>query len=105
MTMPAYQKTVAQFVTDHHLEAPLEARILDLVSEVGEVAKEVLKGSAYGQRAFQPTDAWPLELADAFFALICAANSTGVNLDHALALALEKYRQRLAAKGQAGSGK
>ena len=105
MTIPAYQKTVAEFVAQHQLEAPVEARILDLVSEGGETAKEALKGSAYGQRSFQPTDAWQSELADAFFALICVANSTNVNLDYALALALEKYRQRLAAKGEAGSGK
>lgn len=104
MTMPAYQKTIADFVAEHQLEAPLEARMLDLVSEVGEVAKEVLKGSAYGCRPFQPAAEWQSELADAFFALICVANSTHVNLDEALALALEKYRQRLAAKGEAGSG-
>ena len=105
MTIPAYQKTVAEFVTRHQLEAPVEARVLDMVSEIGEVAKEVLKATEYGHRPFQPTEAWSEELADAFFALICLANSTQVNLDHALALALEKYRQRLAAKGEVGSGR
>lgn len=105
MTPPAYQKTVADFITEYQLEAPVEARLLDLVSEVGEVAKEVLKGNAYGHSPFQPTDAWQIELADAFFALICVANSTSVDLDHALALALKKYRQRLTGKGGAGSGR
>ena len=104
MTLPTYQKSVAEFVAEHQLEAPVEARMLDLVSEVGEAAKEVLKGSAYGHRPFHSTDEWHIELADVFFSLICVANSTGVNLDHALALALEKYQHRLAAKGEAGSG-
>ena len=48
MSAPAFQQVVAEFVSAHHLEAPPEIRVLDLVSEVGEVAKEALKGSAYG---------------------------------------------------------
>ena len=79
--------------------------MLDLVSEVGEVAKEVLKGNAYGHQSFQPTDEWQDELADAFFALICLANSTAINLEIALAEALDKYKQRLIRQGEAGSGR
>ena len=105
MTIPAYQRTVVDFVAEHQLESPVEARVLDLVSEVGEVAKEVLKAGEYGRQPFQPTEAWSEELADAFFALICIANSTNVNLDTALIEALDKYTQRLALKGEAGSGR
>ena len=105
MVLPDFQKNVATFVVDNQLEAPVNARLLDLVSEVGEVAKEVLKGSQYGHQPFHPTEEWSGELADAFFSLICVANSTDVNLNIALTEALEKYGQRLALKGEAGSGR
>ena len=105
MNCPEFQDRVAIFVTEHRLEVPVEARILDLVSEVGEVSKEVLKATQYGRQPLQPTDAWTEELADTFFALICIANSTNVNLEVALTDALQKYKQRLTLKGEAGSGR
>ncbi len=105
MTNPDFQSQVANFVAQHHLDAPVEARLLDLVSEVGEVAKEALKGSDYGKQPFQPTAEWSAEVADVFFSLVCVANSTNVNLETALAAALAKYQQRLTSKGEAGSGR
>lgn len=105
MTGPNFQKRVAQFVAAHDLETGVEARLLDLISELGEVAKEVLKGSEYGRVPFHPTAEWEQELADAFFALICIANSTGVNLDTALDDVIMKYTTRLTSEGDAGSGR
>lgn len=109
MTTPASlapaQARVGLFVATHDIDTPVEARLLDLVSEVGELAKEVLKGSAYGRTPFAPPEGWDGELADALFALLCLANSTGVDLDAALAAALAKYADRLAARGDAGSGR
>lgn len=95
---------VADFVEEHDLEAPIPARMLDLVSEAGELAKEVLKGTGYGSRSFQTPEGWSQELGDVLFALICLANSTNVELEAALLEALEKYRGRLATGGDAGSG-
>jgi len=104
-TLPDFQKTVVAFVDENRLETSVEVRLLDLVSEVGELAKEVLKGDEYGHQSFQPTAEWSGELADAFFSLVCLANSTGLNLEEALVEALDKYAQRLASKGDAGSGR
>ena len=103
--LPAIQERVASFVDMHALRAGAEARVMDLVSEVGEVAKEVLEATRYGEQPFATTAAWPDELADVFFSLICLANATNVDLDQALEGALEKYRQRLIARGDAGSGR
>jgi len=64
----------------------------------------VLKGSGYGERPFEPTSGWRNELGDAFFSLICVANSTGVSLEVALQEALNKYERRFALKGDLGSG-
>ena len=43
------QKEVERFCKENQLEAPTVYRLLDLVSELGEVAKEILKGSDYGK--------------------------------------------------------
>jgi NTP pyrophosphatase (non-canonical NTP hydrolase) len=103
--LPEYQERVASFVDMHSLRAGAEARVLDLVSEVGEVAKEVLKETRYGEHPFMPGEAWSEEVADVFFSLICLANATNVNLDKALGTALDKYRQRLQRRGDASSGR
>ena len=97
------QTAVARFVERHQLGTSVEARALDLVSEVGEVAKEVLKGTAYGREPFSPTDAWAGELGDAFFSLLCVANGTGVDLKAALQEAIIKYERRIALRGDLGS--
>ncbi len=102
--MPEFQQTVAAFVRENELEAPVHARVLDLVSEVGELAKEILKVTDYGRESFRPTEEWSSELADILFSLTCVANSTGVELETALSEALDKYGERLAKKGHAGSG-
>lgn len=98
------QRSVSRFVEWHRLKAPVQTRLLDLVSEVGELAKEVLVATAYGHRSFEPTDGWKRELGDALFSLICVANCTDVDLEMALEGAMKKYAQRLADSGDAGSG-
>ncbi len=99
------QGSVAAFVEEYGLEAPVHARALDLVSEVGELAKEVLEGTDYGRAPFEASEGWTGEVGDALFALVCLANSTGVDLETALNAALEKYRERLDLGGDAGSGR
>jgi NTP pyrophosphatase (non-canonical NTP hydrolase) len=102
---PLYQTLVARFVAQHNLSADLETRLLDLLSEMGEVAKEALKSTNYGQNPFLPSEEWENELGDLFFSLICIANSTGVDLDTALEKALDKYSQRLEDTDTPSSGK
>jgi NTP pyrophosphatase (non-canonical NTP hydrolase) len=103
--LPAFQERVASFVDMHALRAGAEARVMDLVSEVGEVAKEALKATRYGEQPFETSPAWDEALADVFFSLICLANATNVALVGARDGALEKYRQRLVGRGDAGSGR
>jgi NTP pyrophosphatase (non-canonical NTP hydrolase) len=96
---------VAEFVSRHQLQTGIETRLLDLLSELGELAKETLKGSHYGSRATALTPDWESELADVFFSLICLANDSGMDLDQALNAALKKYEQRIQSAGEAGSGR
>ncbi|MBM3944954.1 MAG: nucleotide pyrophosphohydrolase [SAR202 cluster bacterium] len=99
------QDKVAAFVKRHGLDAGVEARLLDLVSEAGELSKEALKGSAYGKKPFAPTGEWTSEMGDVLFSLAALANATGVDLEVALDEALAKYEARLAEKGDVGSGR
>jgi NTP pyrophosphatase (non-canonical NTP hydrolase) len=103
--LSSLQQRVSEFVEEHGLEAPIQARTLDLVSEAGELAKEVLKGTKYGGQKFEPPQGWEDELGDVFFALVCLANSTGVDLETTLESALRKYRGRLGSRSDAGSGR
>ncbi len=105
MDLPNYQSQIAMFVQTFELETGVEARILDLVSEIGELAKEVLKGSDYGASEYTQSSGWEEELADIFFSLICLANSTNINLEDALEKSILKYQQRLNETGEAGSGR
>jgi NTP pyrophosphatase (non-canonical NTP hydrolase) len=98
------QRRVNEFVTQYQLHTDVASRVLDLVSEVGEVAKEVLKGSEYGNIAFSPDrDKWTEEVGDVLFSLICLANATDLDLQSSLEGVLGKYRKRLDMKGDAGS--
>ena len=63
------QDQVAEFVERHALHAPLAYRLLDLTSELGELAKALLNATDYGRRELQvgAVDAnWEEELGDVF---------------------------------------
>lgn len=105
MDLPNYQSQIAMFVQTFDLETGVESRLLDLVSEIGELAKEVLKGTDYGANEYTQTSKWEDELADIFFSLICLANSTNINLEDALERSINKLQQRMNETGEAGSGR
>ena len=103
MIYPPFQNEIAQFVRQHDLEIPVWDRMLDLTSEMGELAKEILKASDYGRQDFSFDAAWRDELGDVLFSLVCLANSTEVNLLDALRDAITKYQIRLTRGEDAGS--
>lgn len=105
MKLSDFQKKVNEFVEKFDLETTVESRMLDLVSETGELSKEILKGTDYGKKPFEKTGEFESELADAFFSLICIANSTKTDMEAGLDSALAKYEKRLKEKGNAGSGR
>lgn len=103
MQLLELQKRVEEFVEEHQLSTSLEVRILDLLSELGELSKEVLKSSSYGQNDFVTSKAFEDEFGDLLFSLICMANSAGVNMEKALENSLKKYKKRMTDGGQIGS--
>lgn len=74
------------------------------MSELGEVAKEILKMSDYGKRPIKYREELRSELGDLFYSLITIANSFDIDLEKALEIVLAKYEKRLK-KGSAGSEK
>jgi threonine synthase len=98
-----WQERVAALARRHSLLHDPATHALDLVSEVGEVAKEVLLAADYGRQAPQFRSQLADELGDALYSLLALAEVCGVDGDGALGAALEKYERRLDERGEAGS--
>ena len=100
--MKNLQKKVGEFCKKHGLESPPEHRALDAMSELGEVAKEILKMSEYGRKPLKMREEIKSELGDLLYSVITIANCFDVDLEEALNRVLEKYEKRLE-KDSAGS--
>ena len=102
MELEEIQKKIEEFCKEHNLLSPPEHRVLDTMSELGEVAKEILKMSDYGRKEIKYRKELELELGDLLYSLITIANYFSIDLENALDLVLKKYEKRLS-KGSAGS--
>lgn len=105
MELRDIQELVRKFVENKKINSPVEVRIIDLASEVGELSKEVLKATGYGSKEFEKTREWDSEIGDVLFSLVCIANQTETNLEECLKHVLDKYEKRFASKGELGSGR
>jgi NTP pyrophosphatase (non-canonical NTP hydrolase) len=97
------QRQVRAFLAKHRLAHTPESHTLDLVSEVGEIAKALLEASDYGTASPVYGEALHNELGDVFFSLVALAESLDVDLGAALTAVMAKYEDRLASKGHCGS--
>jgi NTP pyrophosphatase (non-canonical NTP hydrolase) len=97
------QDRVAEFLDAHDMDAEPAYRILDLASEVGELAKDANESTDYGASPDE-VDVSADELGDALFALLSVAESLDVDAEAALDEALAKYEARIEATGDPGSG-
>jgi NTP pyrophosphatase (non-canonical NTP hydrolase) len=101
--MDGIQKKVNDFNAKYNLGGSIETRFIDLSSEVGELGKEILEGTNYGEKEFSRTDNFESEFGDVLFSLVSAANCAGINLGAALEKVLKKYEDRFNKKGHIGS--
>jgi NTP pyrophosphatase (non-canonical NTP hydrolase) len=99
------QEQIRLFCLHQGMVAPAETRILDVVSELGEVAKEMLKASDYGKKEVKTTDDLREEMGDLLFSIIQLANAQNIDLEQEVKKVMTKYEKRIAAKGDAGSGR
>ena len=103
--MQDIQEKVNGLIKKYDLESSTEIRFIDLVSEIGELGKEILKGNDYGKKNFSNTDNIESEVGDVFFSLICVANDLNIDLTKALDKVLNKYENRFSNNGHIGSGR
>lgn len=71
------------------------ANLARIVEEVGEVAR--LLNDLFGEKPkkpMEPEQDLGMELADILYAVICLANSQGIDLQESFERTLEKYRTR-----------
>ena len=101
--MTDWQRRVAAFTQRHDLLHDPATHALDLMSEVGEVAKQVLLSTDYGRRAPQLRPQLADELGDALYSLLALAEACDVDAGSALDAAMKKYERRLTERGGPGS--
>jgi len=90
---------------NHANPLPITARLMDISSELGELAKEYLKGSHYGTSDFKLTEDFILEYGDTLYSLLSLANEIGINANSALSQTLDKYNSRISQNSTVGSKK
>jgi len=101
--MTNWQHQAVEFAQKHNFSPDPGVYALDCLSEMGEVAKEILQATAYGRRPPQWTPEIRAEMGDLLYSLCLLAESVDVDLDQALAETLAKYTQRWQEKGDIGS--
>jgi len=97
------QKSVKGFLNEFSLNTSPEIRYMDLVSEIGELGKEIIKASDYGKKDFDKTLQMTEEAGDCLFSLLALCEELGIDGEEALKGALDKYRARLKEKGSISS--
>lgn len=96
------QDKVAEFIEKYEMDGTPEFRVLDLVSEVGEVAKDATKSAGYGAEP-ENLSVKKDEIGDVLFSLLAVAESLDIDAGEALDVALEKYEKRINEKGDPSS--
>ena len=103
LSIKEIQMLVDEMVNRYNLKITPELRFIDLSSEIGELGKEIIKGSDYGTKEYKNTSELESEIGDVFFSLSCIANQLNINLEKALLKAMRKYKRRFDQKGHIGS--
>ena len=98
------QETVERFINKYQLNNKAEFRYIDLVSEIGELGKEILKGSDYETREYTNTADVESEIGDCLFSLLALCCGLDIEASKALESALNKYATRFDEKGKIDSG-
>ena len=99
------QKSVYDFIAKYNLNTDAPTRYIDLVSEIGELGKEILTSTDYGKESFTTTTPMVDEVGDCLFSLFALCKELGIDAQEAIDNSLSKYEQRFATKGDVGSGK
>ena len=98
------QKRTAEMTEKYGLNSSdIMMRYADLVSEVGELGKELVLASDYGTKDLQIGEDVAMELGDVVFCLALLANAMGLDLEECFAKTAEKCERRFDERGRIGS--
>ncbi|MBQ0733519.1 MazG nucleotide pyrophosphohydrolase domain-containing protein [Aquimarina celericrescens] len=103
MERNSIQELVKDFVLKNKYETTIEIRMLDLLSELGELSKELIISSNYGKLEISTEEKIKDEFGDVLFSLICIANLLEINMEQQIIKTLDKYKKRLITKGRISS--
>ena len=98
-----WQERAGEFAKERNLDHAPGVYALDVMSEMGEVAKEILLASDYGAHAPQFGPHLAAKLGDLLYSICMLATSSGVDLESAFNKTLEKYDRRWETIGELGS--
>lgn len=97
------QKLVADSVKKNRLGMLPEHACMDLMSELGELSKEIAESSNYGRGMPKPRSEIREEMGDVFWSLINLANVYKIDLETELRNSIRKMEQRMKKTGRPGS--
>ncbi len=93
------------FINKYSLKISEKTRYIDLVSEIGELGKEIIKSTDYGNKDFEKTPEQVLEVGDCIFSLLALCYEMDIDAQNALQKVIAKYESRFTQKNNIGSGK
>lgn len=99
------QKIVSKFIENYNLKCGINIRYMDLITEIGELGKEIIMSCDYGKQEHIKTDNLENEMGDCLFSLFALCHELNIDAEKALISSLSKYKERFLSKGEIGSDK
>ena len=99
------QKVVQECIDKYGIGTDIHTRYMDLLSEIGEMGKEIVKSTNYGKRDFVMNDRIMDEIGDCLFSLLAMCNELNIDAQDALLQSISKYERRFEANGTISSEK
>lgn len=98
-----WQTRATEFAQKRNFDRPVGVYALDVMSELGEVAKEILLATDYGAHSPKFDRKMEAELGDLLYSICMLATIAGVDLEEVFSKTLEKYERRWLSTGNLGS--
>ncbi len=102
--MRELQRIVTEAADRLGLHATAPTMLLDLQVRLGALAAEILHATENGRRPYRPAPGWDLALGDLAFALVNLADQTGVDLDQAVRIVVDRLYRSGVAQRQTEAG-
>lgn len=102
--MQILHKELNAFLEEYDLNMSAQNWFNDLVSELGEVAKELNRLTEYGRKDFKKDGQLVSEVGDLFYSLLGFCAEINIDLNECFKKTLARYKKRYKKTGNIGSG-